>query len=142
MRHLTIPLVLVFSAAAAIAACDDGSDADGDSGSDATGGGGDSCLQGAWSCMLPDGSTAEMTISGDQIDGSFIIGGASATVIATLTVDGNMVSVVDTGGQAACAADLVGQYTYTCSDTALNFTVVSDDCMGRLSFFGCDWTSG
>ena len=99
------------------------------------------CLEGQWVCSLPDGSTAEMTIDGDlMIDGSFMMGGGSATVAATLTVDGSMVTVVDTGGTGACSAEQSGEYTFVCSDAALNFTLVSDECIGRTNFFACDWT--
>ena len=128
MRILTIVLI---ASATTVTACGDGGP---------TGGMGGSCLEGAWACMLPDESTAEMTISGAMINGSFAIGPVSATVMSTITVDGSMISVVDTGGTGACPMNQVGEYTFACSDTALDFTLVSDDCVGRTNFLGCDWT--
>ena len=137
MRKLAI--VLVVAAAAAVSCGDDDGGSEPGTDSD-TNGTGDSCLAGAWECTLPDGSTAQMTISGDMIDGSFSMAGATATVMATITVDGNAVTVVDTGGTGACPMAQAGEYTFACSDTSLNFTLVSDDCMGRMNFFGCAWT--
>ncbi len=109
-----------------------------DDGSDA--GGGETCLEGAWECWLPDGSTAEMTISGDMIDGSFAVMGVSATVMSTITVDGSTVSVIDTSGTGACPESQRGEYTFVCGDSTLDFTQVSDDCAGRQNFFACEWT--
>jgi hypothetical protein len=99
-----------------------------------------SCLDGVWDCMQSDGSTVEMTISGGTIDAVIELGPISETVMATIAVDGDMLTVVDTGGGLACPMDQRGEYTFMCSDTALSFTLVSDDCMGRMSYFGCDWT--
>ena len=131
----------------AVPACDDGSDdedddaADGADGADTgSAGGALECLQGAWVCTLPDMSTAEMTIDGMMIDGSFAMGPAMATVEAMFMLDGETISVVDTGGTGACPADQTGTYTLTCEADALIFDQVSDDCMGRSNFFGCEWT--
>ncbi len=136
MRHLAIFVVVVLCGGAAISCADDMDDAE----SGMADSEGDSCLEGSWSCTLSDGSTAEMTVTGDMIDGSFAMGPVSATVMATLTVDGEMISVVDTGGTGACPSSQVGEYTFSCSADSLDFTLVSDDCMGRMNFFGCEWT--
>lgn len=114
--------------------------ADSDSGMADSEGGDNSCLNGTWQCTLPDGSTAEMTISGDMVDGSFSMAGVSATVMSTFTVDGDAVTIEDTGGTGACPSTQMGEYTFACSADALDFTLISDDCMGRMNFLGCAWT--
>lgn len=129
----------------ALAGCADDSGEDGDDAADGvadTGnGGGDlACLQGSWSCTLADMSTAEMTIDGMAIDGSFVMGPASATVQSMFMLDGDTISVVDTGGTGACPAEQTGTYTVSCGGDDLSFDQVSDDCMGRSNFFGCAWT--
>lgn len=98
------------------------------------------CLQGAWQCSLPDGTSATMTISGETINGSVKAPGITATVTATITADGSKVTVVDTGGTLACKRSQRGEYEFTCSDTALSFSKTSDPCRGRSKYFGCDWT--
>ena len=98
------------------------------------------CLQGNWDCTLPDSSTAEMTISGTSISGSFTEASVTATVNATFVLDGDTFSVTDTGGTGACPPSQTGTYTFTCGSDTLSFTRVTDDCVGRSNFFGCAWT--
>lgn len=101
---------------------------------------GNACLQGSWDCTLPDSSTAEMTISGGAISGSFTQSSVTATVNSTITVDGSSMSVVDTGGTGACPDTQVGEYNFSCSTSDLSFNRVRDLCLGRSNFFGCAWT--
>ena len=98
------------------------------------------CLQGTWDCTLPDTSTAEMTITGNALSGSFTESGITLTVASTLSVDGNTLTVTDTGGTGGCPSAQVGQYNFTCDSTALSFARVTDLCLGRSNFFGCSWT--
>lgn len=107
---------------------------------DSSSGSGTSCLDGVWDCTQPDTSTVEMTINGGTINAVISLGPLSETVVARITEDGNRVTVVDTGGTLACPMTQPGEYTFACSDTELSFTVISDDCMGRMDYFGCDWT--
>jgi hypothetical protein len=101
---------------------------------------GSACLEGTWDCALPDSSTAQMTISGNAISGSFTQSSVTLTVNATFTIDGDAFSVSDTGGGGACPPGQTGAYTYTCESGALSFTRVSDECAGRANFFRCAWT--
>lgn len=48
--------------------------------------------------------------------------------------------MTDTGGTGACPATQIGEYTYTCGGGTLTFEQVSDECMGRSNFFGCEWS--
>ena len=98
-------------------------------------------MQRDWSCTLASGSTAEMTIDGMSIDGAFMMMGVGADVQATFTLDGSTLSVTDTGGSGACPSDQLGVYEASCSSDALSFTLMDDDCMGRMNFFGCDWVA-
>lgn len=113
----------------------------GDSGTGGGGGsgGGDACLQGVWDCTLPNSSTAEMTISGTTISGSFTEMSVTLTVMADFSLDGDEFSVVDSGGSGACPSTQTGIYTYACGSDELTFTEVSDDCVGRSNFFSCTW---
>ncbi|MEM6993139.1 MAG: hypothetical protein AAF721_21680 [Myxococcota bacterium] len=124
-------------------ACADDTGGDGDGAADAaTGADPLACVQGPWACTLPDSSTAEMDIDGMSVTGMFTQAMVSATIESTFTFDGSSVTIVDTGGSGACPADQMGEYTYTCDASSLSFDLVSDDCMGRMMFLGCDWTKG
>ena len=81
-----------------------------------------------------------MTISSGTINAVISLGPLSETVTATIAEDGSMVTAVDTGGTLACPMTQPGEYSFACSDTALSFTLESDECMGRRDYFACNWT--
>ena len=118
--------------------------AGGTAGSGATAGAGgagvSSCLQGTWECTLPSGS-AVITISGNTLTGKFTEGSFTADVMSTLSLSGDTVTIVDTGGTVPCKPSDPGVYTVACQTSSLKLTQVSDDCGGRSKYMsGCTWS--
>ena len=60
-------------------------------------------------------------------------------VFGTFSVSGNQISITDGGGPYSCAlvgpAYRTGTYTWSLNGSALSFTVVSDNCIGRAVGF-------
>lgn len=66
-------------------------------------------------------------------------GGSTApNVVGTYTVDGNKVTMTDTGGTNACEpAEGSGVYTFSVDCDRLTFTLVADNCDGRKQGMLC-----
>ena len=114
--------------ALASSGCDGGDDGGGGSGGDVTGGTCDAAkLPATWL-----GTSYSVRVADD-----FTFEAAGAPNLATIQVTGTMAiddctaRFTDTGGVYACPKEQVGTYTFSVSDTALRFTLVSDDCAGR-----------
>ena len=55
----------------------------------------------------------------------------SINVRGNYTLEGDQITIMDTGGDNACADGKVGVYKYRVNATELLMTMVSDDCEGR-----------
>ncbi|NIP72741.1 MAG: hypothetical protein GWO16_06750 [Gammaproteobacteria bacterium] len=71
-------------------------------------------------------------------DGTFKIYSGSMTFVeGTFDVDGNQMTISDTGGRYACVGKRVnpGRYFWTVHDQALRFALIEDKCHARRSAF-------
>lgn len=66
-----------------------------------------------------------------------IYSGRTTFVEGTFDIDGNQMTISDTGGRYACVGKAVnpGRYYWTVHDQALHFALIEDNCYARRSAF-------